>query len=120
MTAKKKVEMTTYEIVKDGGRRNGGETLRLTVPNTWKVTYGMVHPGMKGGYGDAGYVLRFYEAENKQRAIFQHVESFRDVSLPLVKQVTTTLEQKAAEYDTDGNLVSEAVIKKDREWQEVE
>ncbi len=120
MAAKKTVETTTYEIVKDGGRRNGGETLRITVPSTWKVTYGMIHPGMKGGYGDEGYVLRFYEAENKQRAIFQHVESFRDVSLPLVKQVTTTLEAKAAEYDTEGNQVSEAVVEKTREWTEVE
>lgn len=71
----------TYEIVTD---HDG--TYELEVPDSYRVTFAPVFMGDKGyGGGKKEMALRFYEAENKQRAIFVGVKSFRDLSLPLKK-----------------------------------
>lgn len=54
---------------------NDGE-IRITIPETWKVTLGAMQPGM-----DHSPTLRIYEAENKQRAMFRNVVCFRDLSI---------------------------------------
>lgn len=72
---------TTYEI-----ERKGGERLRFTIPSDWKVTYGPVIGEARHHGGDAGNVLRIYEAKDKQRALFTRVESFRDLSIPCEKE----------------------------------
>lgn len=64
--------------------KSSGETRIITIPESWKVTYGPVSPGSK--YGD-GNVLRVYESKEKQRAIFTNVVSFRDLSIPVRKLV---------------------------------
>lgn len=107
-------DMTTYEIVTS---REG--TFRLTVPSTFKVTYGMLHPGTKGGYGDGGNVLRIYEAETKQRAIFQGVTSFRDLSLKLERKVSATDEKSKQSNDGKGNIKAARAVVTQESWEEV-
>lgn len=62
-----------------------GEQFTVDVPEAWKVTYGPLSPG-SAGYNDPdkGYVLRFYETKDKQRAVFMGVTEFRDLSIPIV------------------------------------
>jgi hypothetical protein len=55
------------------------EWVEMTVPSTWKVTFGPMAPGSSAHYDKVG--LRFYEAENKQRAYVPDVRSFRDLSI---------------------------------------
>lgn len=67
----------TYEIVTSEGR------MRMSIPETWKVTYGPINPAGKS-YGTDN-ALRVYEdaGKEKQRAIFTNVISFRDLSIPV-------------------------------------
>lgn len=68
----------TYEIVTTRGKQ------RITVPDTYKVTFGAVVPGAKGGGGSyGGWGLRIWESQDKQRAVFSDVISFRDLSIPV-------------------------------------
>jgi len=78
--AKNNGEMKEYLIKSRDGTR------MITIPASWKITYGTLHPGTKG-YGGDGNVLRIYETKEKQRAIFTGVETFRDLSIPVKKLV---------------------------------
>lgn len=61
------------------------EQIKVTVPDTWRVTFGPVVVGIKKEYGTSSApVLRFYEGEIA-RALFTDVESFREVSIPVEK-----------------------------------
>lgn len=86
--AKPRIEDIIYEIVCDAGG-NKREHFRITIPSNYKITYGKLHAGGDGNrnYDNSGNCLRIYEAENKQRAVFRNVISFRDIGLPLVKMV---------------------------------
>lgn len=66
----------TYEIATASG------DYRITIPETWKVTFGAVVPGK----GSTTYGLRVWESETKQRLIFTDVRSFRDVSIPIQRR----------------------------------
>jgi hypothetical protein len=74
-------EVRTYEIVTHDG------TYRLDVPVTARVTYGpVIGAAGKSSYGATGNVLRIWEgtkANEVQRALFQNVTAFRDLSLPM-------------------------------------
>src|SRR5215472_17483150 len=59
------------------------ETLRVTVPASWKVTFGPGVPFSNPKNGCTSWALRFYEAKDKQRAIFTDVISFFDTSIKL-------------------------------------
>lgn len=70
----------TYILeLKDGGFR------KVTVPDTWKVTFGPLSPGARG---ESHLALRFYEGKELQRAIFTDVKTFRDASIPISEKVT--------------------------------
>lgn len=70
-------ETRTYEIVTTRGKQ------RVTVPESYKITFGAVVPGSKAnGYG-GGWGLRIWETADKQRAVFSDVISFRDLSIPI-------------------------------------
>lgn len=59
---------------------------KITIPSSWKVTYGRVQPTECGGYGGSGadqFCVRIYETEKQQRAIFTGVKSFRDLGIKL-------------------------------------
>ena len=72
----------TYEIEFSDGR-----VQRLTVPASYKVTFGAIVPSDKAATysGTGGWGLRFYEgsAAGGQRAVFTEVKRFRDLSLPM-------------------------------------
>jgi hypothetical protein len=73
-------KMKTYEVeTVDGGKR------RITIPASWKVTFGPLIPGVQQDrYGrNRRYpiALRIYESKEQQRAIFTDVASFRDTSI---------------------------------------
>ena len=72
--------MKTYLIEYKNGTKQ-----KITVPSTWKVTFG---PAAKGTRGDRTglqmpLALRFYESDTKQRAIFTDVVNFRDTSIKI-------------------------------------
>ena len=66
--------------------RTSKKILRITVPSTWKVTFGPTGPPRQMDHEmrhQRGWCLRFYEAENRQRACFTNVLEFYDLSLPI-------------------------------------
>lgn len=66
--------------------RTSKKILRITVPASWKVTFGPTGPPRSHDYEgqrQKGWVLRFYEAETRQRACFTNVLEFYDLSLPI-------------------------------------
>ena len=68
--------------------RTPKKIMRITVPPSWKVTFGPTGPPRDRHNPDfdgrqRGWVLRFYEAENRQRACFTNVIEFYDLSLPI-------------------------------------
>jgi len=67
----------TYEITfTDRG------PIRITIPATWKVTFGALVPA-KAGASMGPHGLRIWEGTDKQRAVFANVSSFRDLSLDI-------------------------------------
>lgn len=93
-----------------------GAQKRVTVPAHWRVTFGPVHPGSKGGSGHE-ICLRFYENTSKdtQRACFVNVEAFRDADISVVEKVTRSKRQTVnAATDQGGRAtVVEATVE---EW----
>lgn len=79
--------------MKDGTRK------KVTVPATWKVTFGPVCPGSKDGRlnSQGGLALRFYEGadagKGKQHAVFMDVESFRDTSIDIMEEVVESKQE---------------------------
>lgn len=74
---------------------SGGRMRRITVPASWKVTFGPLVPKPSGDdrYQNKTFALRFYEGRDQQRAIFTDVLSFRDESLKVEERVTKTKQQ---------------------------
>lgn len=70
------------------------DKFRIDIPESWKVTYGLLHPGTRNPNPGQGYTLRIYESETKQRAVFQNVISFRDLSIPIMKEIRVQGEQE--------------------------
>lgn len=91
------LETKTYEIeTTDQGR------FRVTVPLAWKVTFGAVVPSSKSvgsSYGGGGWGLRFWEAQDRQRAVYSNVVSFHDVSIPTTYAAVRKFGAKTWEYD---------------------
>ena len=88
-----KEKMITYIIDHDNGKRS-----RITVPESWKVTFGPAARGTNKpttlGHGDKmPMALRFYESDTKQRAIFTDVKAFRDSSIKLEIENVKTQEK---------------------------
>ena len=106
-------QKVTYEI-----ERLNGDKLRVTVPAAWKVTFGPVFQssGRGMGFGSPNYALRFYEAENKQRAVFVDVASFRDLSIPVQRLDRTVTEEKKAKRGSKIVQASEMAVV-DEKWE---
>lgn len=72
------VEMRTLEIA------TNEQVFRITIPATWKTTFGAIVPGAKASTGyQGGWGLRIWEAQDKQRAVFTNVIAFKDVAIPM-------------------------------------
>lgn len=108
-----------YEIITGEGR-GSKEEYRIEIPENWKVTYGKLHGGdsRSGGMGD-GCVLRIYESDTKQRAIFKNVISFRALTIPTKRKIVDTKILKNAEYDSQGNKVADEKIDVEERWEEL-
>jgi hypothetical protein len=79
---------TTYLV----SRKNGRDQ-KVTVPSSWKVTFGPLNPGSRNHDGNASPALRFYEAENKQRMVITDVVCFRDMSIAIEEKRTNVKQQ---------------------------
>lgn len=99
----------TLLITRGAQNRFGGPDapsgrVKITIPATAKVTFGMMQPGVKGGHGVGdGSTLRIYEG-TKQTAVFQNVVEFRDEAYPLEVEVI----EESSEHDAtvvDGKTV---------------
>lgn len=94
----------------------GNKKKKIIIPENWKVTFGPLVPGSKGGYnGHSGLALRIYESPTKQRAVFTDVVSFRDLSIPVEEEVLKIHQQKAYKDTPEGrkDFTVEAQV---REW----
>lgn len=85
------------------------------IPSNAKITFGPVTPGAKGWNGNA---LRIYTSQQNQLAVFQHVRSFRDLSLTLHKQRVNESKVSETTRDKDG-LRSSSDNEVSYEWETV-
>lgn len=97
-----------------------GNQRRVTVPSTWKVTFGPAVPFVKNTAGhmvDRGYALRFYEGNKEnQRAIFTDVQSFRDQAIPIEEKITRTKRQTMRKEHGRGGHKDVEVEARVTEW----
>lgn len=98
--------------------KNGGQK-RVTVPATWKVTFGPLCPGSRGhhGNGESATCLRFYEGKDQQRAVFVGVSAFRDDSIAILERVTKVQQQNAYK-DTPAGAKRFTVEARVSSWQD--
>jgi hypothetical protein len=85
---------------------------RIEIDPTWKVTFSKVNP-QAGGY--ECMALRIYESDEKQRACFTNVTSFRDLSIPIVRRVKKT-KTKAESENNSRKRTASRVVEHDYEW----
>lgn len=96
-----------------------GDQRKITVPSSWKVTFGVAVPYAAGkgsiASGERGYSIRFYENKTTQRAIFTDVRSFRDSSIQIEERVTKTKAQTLHKRTNSGmrDVIVEASV---TEW----
>lgn len=104
------VETRTYEIV------TTERTFRITVPASWKVTFGAVVPTTKSvgasSYGAAGWGLRFWEAADKQRAVYTNVVSFRDISIETLVAAVRKFGQASDQWFIDDGKYELGTVEK--------
>ncbi len=107
-------EMKTYILT----LRNGN-LRKVTVPATWKTTFGPTVPfERKGGGFNSGesWALRFYEgAKENLRAIFTDVASFYDESIEIMERVTST-QRKVTQRATRQGMKDVLVEARVTEW----
>jgi len=96
--------------------RSRSERFKIEVPADWKVTFGSPG-GNRGGFPDEGKELRIYEAENKQRACFTGVRSFRDLSIPVTRLVVA--ENGTETWEDDGDGTATRTVKRSRKVKEI-
>ena len=119
--AKKKVtkteeSKTTYLIEFENNNRQ-----RITVPSKWKVTFGPLairgaNSGRKVGLQQKMPIaLRFYENDNRQRAVFTNVLSFRDMSIG-IEEERVDIQQKNGYVECDGRKKNVAFQATSKQW----
>lgn len=93
-----------------------GQQRKVTVPATWKVTFGPTVPYERKSHGgNEQWALRFYESKDKLRAIFTDVRSFRDASIDILERRVQTKRQVMEKASQKGgrSVVAEARVE---EW----
>lgn len=110
----KEVSMTTYIIEFENRQKK-----RITVPSNWRVTFGPATAGSNKpttGYNhNMPMAIRFYEAKEKQRAIFTDVVSFRDTSIILEEEIVNT-KMKEGFVEVDGVRKATSFSATIKEW----
>lgn len=74
----------------------------IELPATWKVTFAAVNPSNGQSYRD-GFCLRVWEGQ-KLRAVFNNVQRFRDLSIPLARKVSRETGSSSWTQDSQGNF----------------
>lgn len=97
--AKESIATTTYLLEFKNGKQK-----RITVPSSWKVTFGPLAPGSKGyeNNGEKGLCLRLYENKDQQRAVFTGIASFRDTSFSVEERVVHRRNERAQRETPNG------------------
>jgi hypothetical protein len=104
------IPMRTIEVVFTDHAR------RLTIPATWKVTFGAIVPSEKAASaGTNGWGLRIYEAQDKQRAVFTGVQNFYDIGI--LQQVHAIRKYGTEDwYEDDGSWTDERADLVEFKW----
>lgn len=103
----KEKESTTYLLeMKDGSQK------KITIPSDWVITFGALIPGSPNNMGKMGLRIR---KGQKQMAVFQDVESFRDTSITIEERITTVKEETFFKGDGE-NRKAVVVEGKVHEW----
>lgn len=106
-------EMIKYLVREGGGvRSSSGGQFVIEVPAHWKLTFASVNPNSQAHGGS--YCLRVYEGE-KLRAVYCDVVAFRDMAIPMAREVRKETGSSSWESDSDGNFSDSRSIKVDRQ-----
>jgi hypothetical protein len=94
-----------------------GDLRRITVPETWKLTFGPVVPySGKGGSSDGRVCLRFYEGSKENlRAVFTDVRAFRDESME-IRERRTEVKRQVVQRRDGGGMKNVEVEARVTEW----
>ena len=93
----------------------GGKLRRVTVPASWKVTFGPLVPSEIRHGEVRTFALRFYESKEQQRAVFTDVLAFRDTSLPVEERVSK-IKQKVVHKNAPSGRRDMMVEARITEW----
>jgi hypothetical protein len=97
--------------------KDGSGIRKVTVPASWKMTFGLTAPySAKGGGYNNGLALRFYEGSEKNlRAVFTDVSAVRDTSIEILERRTETQRKVVQKHTAQGakDVVVEARV---TEW----
>lgn len=104
---------TIKYLVKEGGGRGSSSQFVIEIPANWKVTFSSVNPNSQGMRGD-GYCLRVYEGE-KLRAVYCDIVAFRDLSIPMAREIRRETGSSSWENDSDGNFSESRSVSVDRQ-----
>jgi hypothetical protein len=94
-----------------------GNTRKITIPTTWKMTFGSIVPYSKGNTGDHhGVALRLYEGTKENlRAVMADVVAVRDASISIVEK-RTSVQRKATQKATPKGMKDVVVEARVTEW----
>lgn len=104
MTKRKEkcAEVDTVQILME---KTDGSRMYVTIPSEYEVTFAPLFARTTKGFGernDLRYCVRVYALNPKRiRAVFADVISFRDVTMPVSKEIIT--EKGAIKYRVDEN-----------------
>ncbi len=95
-----------------------GNTRKITIPSSWKMTFGNVVPfnsrGMGGGEGKVA--LRLYEGNKENlRAVMTDVTAIRDSDIEIVER-RTSVQRKTAQKETQKGMKDVVIEARMTEW----
>lgn len=107
----------TYEIETTHG------AFRIDIPETYRVTFGPVVGARTnpktGRTFQSDSVLRIWESDTKQRALFPDVVSFRDTSIPVQRRQVRKFGTNTWQLD-DGTWVGHKADEVEKRWRPVD
>jgi len=108
-------EKRTYILnMKDGTKQ------KITVPSKWKLSFGPLVPGSKGGDYNRhdNLVLRLWEGnKDNQRAVFVGVESWRDTQELAIEVEQVEKRQQQVMVDVPGEGQKACIVEAElRKW----
>jgi hypothetical protein len=106
----------TYEI-----EFSDGSAIRVDIPESWKVTFGPIIGAdgattrKSGQYNVKGLAFRAWETDTKQRLLLTGVESFRDISLPMLRRAVRKFGTETWMAD-DGKWTGQKSLEVQKSW----